>query len=236
MSDEHRKDAMSCAGHTIVTTPNLDRLAKSGTLFRNAYTPSPMCVPARAAVACGNYVHKTRHWDSATPYDGQIMSWMKSLRARQIETTSIGKLHFRSSDDDNGFTEEILPMHVVNKVGWAIGLLRKEQTSYENARELAADVGFGDSSYTDYDLAITATAEKWLKGKNSSKKPWATFVSLVSPHYPLRPPEKYYSMYDPKAVNLPIAYANDQRPTHSELSNIADFFNYDQYFDEQKNA
>ena len=234
MSDEHRKDAMSCAGHKLVNTPNLDQLAKSGTLFTNAYTPSPMCVPARAALACGNYVHKTRHWDSATPYDGQIMSWMRSLRDRGIETTSIGKLHFKSSEDDNGFTQEILPMHVVNKVGWAIGLLRKQSISYDNASELAADVGFGESNYTDYDLAITNTAEQWLESKTQTKKPWAAFVSLVSPHYPLCPPEDYYSMYDPKEVNLPIAYEADQRPTHGELSNLAQFFNYDQYFDEPK--
>ena len=234
MSDEHRKDAMSCAGHKFVKTPNLDQLAKSGSLFTNAYTPSPMCVPARAAFACGNHVHKIRHWDSATPYDGKIMSWMKSLRDRGIETTSIGKLHFRSGDDDNGFTQEILPMHVVDKVGWAIGLLRNESIPYENASELAADVGFGRSSYTDYDLAITDSVEKWLKTKKQCESPWATMVSLVSPHYPLSPPDEYYSMYDPMTVNLPIAYANDERPAHGELLNLANFFNYDQYFNEQK--
>ena len=54
ISDEHRRDAMGCAGHPIVKTPNLDALAARGTLFTNAYTPSPMCVPTRAALACGD--------------------------------------------------------------------------------------------------------------------------------------------------------------------------------------
>lgn len=59
ISDEHRKDAMGCVGHPIVKTPNLDALAARGVVFENAYTPSPMCVPTRAALACGDYVHRT---------------------------------------------------------------------------------------------------------------------------------------------------------------------------------
>ena len=54
MSDEHRRDAMGCMGHPLVQTPHLDALAARGTRFTNAYTPSPMCVPARAALACGD--------------------------------------------------------------------------------------------------------------------------------------------------------------------------------------
>ena len=234
MSDEHRRDALGSMDHKFVKTPNLDKLAHQGTLFTNAYTPSPMCVPARAAVACGDYVHKTRYWDSATPYDAQKLSWMHSLREKGVETVSIGKLHFRSTEDDNGFTEEILPMHVVNEVGWAVGLLRHNPPVYDSAKELAQDVGYGDSSYTQYDLAITETAETWLKNKKNEDKPWAAFISLVSPHYPLTPPEEFYSLYDPAKVDLPIAYDPIQRPKHSEISNIAKFFNYDDYFDEQK--
>lgn len=234
ISDEHRKDAMGCAGHPIVKTPNLDALAKRGVRFVNAYTPSPMCVPARASLACGDYVHKIRHWDSATPYDGKIRSWMHHLRDQDVETVSIGKLHFRSSDDDNGFSEEILPMHVVGGVGWPVGLLRNQPVAYDGAAELAADVGVGSSSYTDYDRDITAAAEAWLQDKTSSTKQWAAFVSLVSPHYPLTCPQDYYNMYDPANVDLPVGYFEQFRLDHSELKNIASFFNYDRYFDEQK--
>ena len=234
MSDEHRRDALGSMDHKFVNTPNLDKLAHQGTLFTNAYTPSPMCVPARAAVACGDYVHKIRYWDSATPYNGQKRSWMHSLCEKGVQTVSIGKLHFRSTEDDNGFIKEILPMHVVNKVGWAVGLLRCDPPVYESAKELAQDVGYGDSGYTEYDLAITEAAETWLKNRNNEDKPWAAFISLVSPHYPLTPPEEFYCFYDPEKVDLPIAYDPIQRPKHSELNNIAKFFNYDDYFDEQK--
>ena len=159
---------------------------------------------------------------------------MHRLREAGVQVTSIGKLHFRSGEDDNGFTEEILPMHVVGGVGWPVGLLREELPAYDSAAELAADVGYGESSYTNYDLAITEAAEQWLRAKEGADQPWAAFVSLVSPHYPLTAPKEYYDLYDQANVPLPIAYDPGQRPDHSELANVAGFFNYDQYFDEAK--
>lgn len=234
ISDEHRKDAMGCVGHHLVKTPNLDSLAARGTVFENAYTPSPMCVPTRASIATGDYVHKIGNWDSATPYCGKKRSWMRHLRDQGVDVTSIGKLHFRSSDDDNGFVEEILPMHVVGGVGWTIGLLREDTPKYDSSFELSADVGEGKSTYTDYDLAITDATIKWLKDKQRKSKTWAGFISLVSPHYPLTAPSKYYNMYDTSSIDLPIGYNDPSDPEHSELKNIANFFDYHKYFNEEK--
>ncbi|WP_109312623.1 sulfatase-like hydrolase/transferase [Ruegeria sp. AU67] len=233
VSDEHRKDAMGCAGHPIVKTPNLDALAARGTMFQSAYTPSPMCVPTRAALATGDWVHTTGNWDSATPYDGHPRSWMRQLRDAGREVVSVGKLHFRSNEDDNGFSREILPMHVVGGVGWAVGLLRENPPDYDSASELAGDVGVGPSTYTDYDLDIAAAAEAWLADPARQDKPWAAFVSLVSPHYPLTCPKEWYDLYDPAQMDLPVGYGKGL-PNHEELRNIAAFFNYEDYFDEQK--
>ena len=232
MSDEHRRDAMGCMGHLQVKTPHLDRLAQNGVVFDRAYTPSPMCVPARAAVATGQPPHITGHWDSATPYAGAPQSWMHRLRDAGHHTVSIGKLHFRSTQDDNGFSEEILPMHVVEGVGWTIGLLRKAQPDYRSsAAELASDVGVGESSYTEYDRAITTATESWLTSSQARGRPWAAFVSLVSPHYPLTCPEAFFHLYRPEDMEMPVGY--NRAPTHSEVSNLSGFFSYNDYFDEQ---
>ena len=58
-ADQMRADGLGCAGHPIVKTPNLDRLAERGVFFENAYTPDPICVPARASFTTGNYPHKS---------------------------------------------------------------------------------------------------------------------------------------------------------------------------------
>ncbi len=233
ISDEHRKDDMGCAGHPIVKTPHLDALAARGTMFRAAYTPSPMCVPTRAALATGEWVHRTGNWDSASPYAGEPRSWMRQLRDAGREVVSIGKLHFRSVDDDNGFSQEIIPMHVVGGVGWPVGLLRENPPPYDSAAELAGDVGAGSSTYTDYDKAISNATEAWLADPKRLEQPWAAFVSLVSPHYPLTCPEEWYNLYDPADMDLPVGYG-EGLPNHEELRNIAAFFNYEDYFDEQK--
>lgn len=233
ISDEHRKDAMGCAGHPIVKTPNLDALAARGTSFDAAYTPSPMCVPTRAALATGDWVHKTGHWDSATPYDGAPRSWMRQLRDAGRNVVSIGKLHFRSSSDDNGFSEEILPMHVVGGLGWTIGLLRENPPPYESAAELAADVGAGSSTYTEYDRQITAAATDWLTDPARKARPWAAFVSLVSPHYPLTCPKEWLALYQPSEMDMPVDY-DAPPPDHPELRNVAQFYNYGDYFDETR--
>ena len=225
-SDEHRRDAMGCAGHSHALTPHLDRLAAGGTRFTNAYTASPMCVPTRAALACGKHVHQIGHWDSASPYDGRTRSWMHRLRDSGIHTASIGKLHFRSAEDDNGFAEEILPMHVVGGVGWAIGLLRQDPPPYDVTAELAADSGRGESSYTAYDRAITDAATEWIADRADSPEPWAAFVSLVSPHYPLMAPAEYFDLYADCHFDL----TQQEVPSHPEIRNLAAFFDYDRHF------
>ena len=53
MTDEHRPDLMGFAGNPIIRTPNLDRLAKDSVIFDNAYTPSPVCIPARQCMMSG---------------------------------------------------------------------------------------------------------------------------------------------------------------------------------------
>ena len=45
MTDQQRFDAMSCAGNTVLQTPNMDRLAREGVMFSNAYSANPVCVP-----------------------------------------------------------------------------------------------------------------------------------------------------------------------------------------------
>ena len=78
-SDEHRRDAVGCYGHELVQTPHLDKLASQGTRFSQAYTPSPICVPARAALATGQYVHNTGCWSNAQAYQGEPSSFGHQL-------------------------------------------------------------------------------------------------------------------------------------------------------------
>ena len=124
MADEHNPKVTGYEGHPMVRTPNMDRLAASGTRFDKAYTNSPLCVPARAAFATGQHIHKIGYWDNAIAYDGRVPSWGHRLQAEDHPVTSIGKLHYMNETDSTGFDEQIIPMHIANGVGDLHGLFR----------------------------------------------------------------------------------------------------------------
>ena len=60
ITDQQRSDALSIAGNTVLETPNLDRLAKQGAYFKNAYSPCAVCCPARSSILTGCTVENTR--------------------------------------------------------------------------------------------------------------------------------------------------------------------------------
>ena len=112
MSDEHNPKMLGAAGHPLVKTQNLDRLAARGTRFDRAYTNCPICVPARASFATGRYVHDIEYWDNSIAYDGRIESWGHKLQAKGIRCDSIGKLHYRLEADPTGFDKQHIPKAV----------------------------------------------------------------------------------------------------------------------------
>ena len=124
LSDNHNRQVTGCYGHPVVKTPTLDRIAARGTRFAGSYCASTLCVPSRASMATGRYVHQNGCWDNAIAYDGRIPGWAHRLRGQGHQVTAIGKLHFRSEKDDNGFSEEILPMHLHDGKGAIRNLLR----------------------------------------------------------------------------------------------------------------
>ena len=236
MSDQHSRGALGCYGHPEVRTPNLDRLAAQGTRFSSCWTTSPVCIPARASFATGKYIHQIGFWDNADPYDGSIPSWHHRLRDAGHRVVSIGKLHFRGDDDDCGFSESIVPMHVVEGKGYLLGLIRDDLPVRGAAYKMAGMAGPGESPYTQYDREIAARAQIWLREEahKHTDKPWVLFVSFVAPHYPLTaPPEHYYRYFDDPKLPMPLFYSPEERPDHPFVRDYANAFNFDDYFETQ---
>ena len=234
MSDEHQRRALGCAGHPVVLTPNLDSLAATGTRFTNCWTPSPICVPARASFATGRWVHEIATWDSVQAYAGTPRGWTHSLADASHDVVSFGKLHHRSAADDDGFTQRVSPMFIVGGQGWLQGLPRRDPIPYDEASELADQVGVGETAYTRYDARTTKQAVDWLQQPDRADTAWAAFVSLVAPHYPLSAPEKFAAMYPASEVPPPEIGVVDH--THPAVAAMQRFFNYHDYFDRETEA
>lgn len=230
MSDEHNPKVLRHAGHPVIHTPNLDALAARGTAFSAAYTTSPVCIPARAGFACGKYIHQIGFWDNADAYDGSVPSWHHLLREAGHRVVSIGKLHFRLTGEDHGFSEEQIPMHIYEGKGDLIGLIRDDMPARGNSKKMAAMAGPGESTYTFYDKDICSRAQVWLREQGTRKedKPWVLFVSFVAPHFPLTAPPHWYYKYPLDKIPMPKLYR--AKNLHPYVRDQDDNTGYDKYF------
>ncbi|MGH8814815.1 MAG: sulfatase-like hydrolase/transferase, partial [Advenella sp.] len=181
LSDEHNARVMGCSGDAIAHTPSLDKLAQEGTRFTNAYTPSPICVPARASLATGRYVHQHRCWDNALAYQGNPSSWGHRLQAAGIPVQSIGKLHYRNGNDVTGFDQQLLAAHIQDGIGQVWGSVRDPLPDPFPTAPLFKNIGAGESSYNRFDRAVSQEAAQWLheRGLQTDPPPWVLFVGLV---------------------------------------------------------
>ena len=196
-SDQHNPLITSCYGNDKVHTPNLDALAERGTLFERTYTSTPICVPARASMANGDYAHCHGYWDNAHPYGGDQVSWGHRLEDAGVSVTTFGKLHFKD-DTEKTFPGQRIPLNAKGGVGDLMTAARGGGGQTPQLRKQVQAAGAGNSDYLEYDRHIAEGAIKFLKEEAvNAEKPWCLYLGFVTPHYPLTVPEDILDMYRP---------------------------------------
>ena len=97
MTDQQRFDALSAAGNSVLHTPNIDRIAEEGVLFENAYTPVPVCGPARTGILTGLSVDNHGIFRNQPVYDPEAYkggpSFDMILSDAGYKTAYYGKWH-----------------------------------------------------------------------------------------------------------------------------------------------
>lgn len=226
ISDEHQAAITGCYGNPHVETPHLDALAERGTRFTNAYTNSPICVPARAILASGRYAHQTGHWDNAFPYTGEPESWGHRLQDAGVTVESIGKLHYRCKEDSSGFAREHDAMYVAEGIGEVVSCLRA-RAPRRQGRGGIVNAGPGDSSYLNYDRRIATGAVDWLQTHAADETPWALFVSFVCPHPPFIAPPELYERYADRELPMPHQWQQRDWPHQPALDFFRTYFGWE---------
>lgn len=105
MSDEHRADVAGFAGNPVARTPVLDDLARTGVVFLNAYTPSPICVPGRQCMMSGQFprTNGCERWGQDLPSGS--MTFAKRFSQEAWATVCCGKLHHIGRDQMQGWNQ-----------------------------------------------------------------------------------------------------------------------------------
>ncbi len=112
-TDQHRFDALGCMGNPLIRTPNFNRLAASGLLYRRAYSPCPLCVPARAVLLTGLAAGRLESGrpgsiDNGTLVDADVRTVPTLFNEAGYHTEAIGKMHLLPMGDPRGFTRQTL--------------------------------------------------------------------------------------------------------------------------------
>ncbi len=182
-TDDHASHALSCYGSKINKTPQLDRLASEGMLFRNCFCTNSICAPSRAVILTGKHSHLNGVIDNRVRFDGQQQTFPKLLQKAGYQTAMIGKWHLKSRP--TGFDHyEVL-----------IG-----QGPHYNPPMIRNGSRVKHTGYTT-DI-ITNIALKFLKGRDTAK-PFMLMFQHKAPHRNWQPGPKHLTLYDDVTIPEP---------------------------------
>lgn len=192
---------LGAAGNDEIATPNLDRLAADGTMFRQAYAASGVCVPSRCSLFTGRYPIAHGVANNFSTLHANEPSMGHHFAEAGYDTGYFGKTHMGRSAADDGWRsrflvgdyKQYLEDNGINAT-YPKQQLPEKRTRYWN-------VGRSPIPSEHYfENVVTDRAIDFLQMPRSN--PFLCFVSYVAPHGPFTPPAPYDRMYDPQSLTL----------------------------------
>jgi arylsulfatase A-like enzyme len=212
VSDDHSKKAVSCYGSKLIQTPNIDRLAKEGVRFENAFVTNALCGPSRAVILTGKYSHINGFRDNNDSFNSAQVTFPKLLQEAGYHTAIVGKWHLSSQPRYFNY--------------WNILI---DQGSYYNPDfiemgDTSRREGYVTDLVTDFALAQLDT--------RPADKPFCLLLHQKAPHRNWMPNFKHLGRYDSLTLPMPATF-NDDYLTRSPAAREADmkvtdmFYSYD---------
>jgi arylsulfatase A-like enzyme len=198
MGEGLRSDEFGFMGNRLLKTPNMDRLARTGTVFRNAFVTNALCLPSRASFLTGAYSHTTgatTNEEATLPISFPLVSDL--LRKAGYETAFIGKSHVSGALLDHPWD------YYFGFRGQADYL---EPTVTERRAGGETVTRTWRNTYVD-DL-LTDRAVAWLKGRTSDK-PFCLFLWFYAPHAPFYRPRRMLDRFNGVKIPVPADFDED---------------------------
>ncbi|MFV1995224.1 MAG: sulfatase [Verrucomicrobiales bacterium] len=205
--DDHRWDALGFLGHPFLKTPNLDRIAREGIHFANAFVTTSLCSPSRASILTGRYAHNHRVVDNYNPLPKGLTFFPQYLQKAGYETAFIGKWHMGGDVDDPqpGFD------HWISFKGQGVYFDDPEKAKVKGRYvPQAVNEGYNidgkrvpQRGYITDEL--TGFALDWLK-QRSGEKPWLLYLSHKAVHADFLPANRHAFRYEDQPWQVPDSW------------------------------
>ncbi|SHJ31003.1 choline-sulfatase [Shimia gijangensis] len=202
-ADQLAAQALSLYGGAA-KTPNLDRLASEGTVFRNFYCNYPLCGPSRGSMLTGQLASKVGVYDNAAELPASEPTFAHFLRRAGYHTCLSGKMHFVGPDQLHGFEErltaEIYPADFAWLPDWTTG-----EKGFEPMRNTIENGGVcaWNMQIAFDEEATQKSVHKLFEYARAPDDPFFLFVSLSHPHHPFLTQPEYWEMYREEEVPEP---------------------------------
>lgn len=224
MTDEQRWDTLGCYGNEVIETSNLDWLASEGTIFTNAYSCTPSCVPARASLMTG-----MDPWNTGILGMGKRQKTISNLditipgelSQSGYHTQGVGKMHFTPQRSLQGFHHTVLeevnrvepPGHYTDYGRWFEANKTGDYGPYDH--------GIDNNSWMarPYHAPEFLHPTNWTVNESirfllerDPTKPFFLKTSFTRPHAPFDAPPYYFEWYEKQL--LPQAYIGEWAAVH----------------------
>ncbi len=184
MADDHAPHGLSCYGSSILSTPNIDRLARQGVRFTQAMGVNSLCAPARACLITGKHSHVNGKRTNHDAFNGEQQTFPGLLQAAGYETAIIGKWHLK-----------------VEPTGFDFYKVMRGHGNYFNSEFRETGKGwYREKGYLTN--VITDSSINWLKQRNSDK-PFCLMVHHKAPHGPDIHEERHKQLFENEMIPEP---------------------------------
>ena len=219
MTDDQRVDSLHCYGSSWAKSLNVDALAASGVLFRNAISQSPVCAPSRTSMLSGKYCCSVGLMANRGKVKEGTYPLTRKFSENGYQLTNIGKLGSSMTDykifdntiDSPGYGGPAAsPFELIDE-------FKGKEKEFDVIK--LPDFVIISGTYplpeerTEHAITIT-NAIDFIE--NRLREPFFLRVSMISPHTPVMPPKPYDTMFDPDEIPLPL-------PTEEELKSKPEF-------------